>query len=189
MTSPEDNVPVRMIRPHLRNLPVHPVPPGYRIRAYRPGDEHAWVAIQTAADRYNTIDLDLFHRQFGREPGPLSARQLFLLDAADHPIGTCTAWQGAFSGPSVRGRVHWLAILPDLQGRGLSKPMLSRTCLRLRELGHDTAYLTTSTARIAAINLYWAFGFRPDIRAAEDRKAWARVDAIRAEKHHANRTP
>jgi len=75
------------------------------------------------------------------------------------------------------GRVHWVAIVPEMQGKGLSKPMLSVVLDRLRELGHGRAYLTTNTVRTAAINLYLKFGFAPDIRAPHEVGAWRDVRA------------
>jgi GNAT superfamily N-acetyltransferase len=73
------------------------------------------------------------------------------------------------------GRVHWMAILPEFQGRGLGKALLSTICHRLRELGHERAYLHTSAARIPAIKLYLKFGFEPMIRNAEERAVWKEV--------------
>jgi GNAT superfamily N-acetyltransferase len=52
-----------------------------------------------------------------------------------------------------------VAILPDYQGRGLSKPLLSQALRRLWELGHTRAYLTTSAERMVALRLYERFGF------------------------------
>jgi GNAT superfamily N-acetyltransferase len=62
--------------------------------------------------------------------------------------------------------------VPSYQGRGLSKPLLSIVCERMRDLGHDKAMLSTSTARPVAVNLYLHFGFRPLIRHDTDRANW-----------------
>jgi GNAT superfamily N-acetyltransferase len=55
--------------------------------------------------------------------------------------------------------VHWVAIVPECQGIGLGKALMTLLCQRLRELGHDQAYLFTSSERVSAIRLYLRFGF------------------------------
>lgn len=60
------------------------------------------------------------------------------------------------------GRLHWLAIHPDWQGRGLAKPLIS-AALTLLAQHHDSAYLMTQIERQAAIHLYQKFGFEPVI--------------------------
>ncbi len=169
---------VTMVRGGLEGLPRHAVPDSYTIRGYAPGDELAWVRIQSAADAYNVIVADLFRAQFGDDTGELE-RRLFMLEvqAAEAAggataIGTAAAWFGdAGRGPAV-GRVHWVAIHPAHQGRGLAKPLLSRVCRALRAMGHERAYLTTSTARVPAIALYLSFGFVPEIAGPADAAAW-----------------
>ena len=90
-------------------------------------------------------------------------------------MGTATAWSGdLFPGQPI-GRIHWVAIVPDRQGQGLAKPLLAATCRRLRALGHERAYLTTSTARLPAINLYLLFGFQPLVGSPEAYQAWQAV--------------
>jgi GNAT superfamily N-acetyltransferase len=98
---------------------------------------------------------------------------LFLLDGDGRPIGTSTGWSDDFSNRTVPGRVHWVAIHPQHQGRKLAKPLLSRTLELLRGLGHPSAYLMTSTGRIPAITLYLRYGFVPTIKTAEQREGWA----------------
>jgi GNAT superfamily N-acetyltransferase len=172
-----DNTPVRMIRDHLEEFPLYSLPRPYTIRPYEPGDESAWFDIQAAADRYNPITPELFGAQFGSDLEMLADRQFYLCDGTTRPIGTATAWFGeeAWQG---WGRVHWVAIVPAQQGRGLAKPLLAVTCRRLRQLGHQRAYLTTATARIPAIGLYLKFGFRPDIQTEQDVESWRGVREV-----------
>ena len=166
-----ENVPVRMIRDHLDNIPQYSLPEPYTIRPYQPGDEAAWLDIQAAADHYNLITPELFWAQFGRNPKVLADRQFYLCNGSGWPIGTATAWFGEEERQGW-GRVHWVAIVPEQQGRGLAKPLLAVICRRLHELGHRRAYLTTATARIPAICLYLKFGFRPDIQNEQDVEIW-----------------
>lgn len=172
------NANVTMIRRDLAALPHHALPEGLAIRPYAPGDERAWVAIQSAADAHNVITERLFRDQFGDDPGDLARRLFLLVDrttevaGAGRAIGTAAAWFDDTNRGAGFGRVHWLAIHPDQQGRGLAKPLLGHVCVTLRELGHERAFLTTSTARIPAIGLYLRFGFVPEIGGPEDVTAW-----------------
>lgn len=168
----ERNLRVAMRRASLAGLPEYALPPGYTARWYAPGDEHAWLAVQSSAERYLTIDMALYRAEFGDDPAPLRERQLFIRDAEGTPIGTATAWFGDDHGHQAVGRVHWVAIVPAQQGHGLARPMLALVCRRLRELGHTQAYLVTSTARVPAINLYRSFGFAPDIETPQDAEIW-----------------
>lgn len=169
-----ENIPIRMIRPNLDNIPDYPLPPPYTIRPYQAGDEVAWVRIQAEADKYNIITPALFRQEFGQNLHVLAERQFFLYDAAGMPIGTATAWYNIYHGQPY-GRVHWVAIVPLKQGQGLAKPLMTTVCCRLRDLQHEGAYLSTSTARIPAICLYLKFGFRPDINNEQDVQAWRQV--------------
>ena len=68
---------------------------------------------------------------------------------------------------------YWTHAVPAFyQGRGLAKPLLTALCHRLRQLGHDRAYLSTAAARLPAIKLYLQFGFVPLIRSEADELLW-----------------
>lgn len=171
-----ENVTLCMIRRDLEGIPEYPLPPGFSLRRYRPGDEAEWVRVQTLAERYVQISLDLFRREFGTDPVPLSERMLFLTDSQGEAIGTATAWfDPSFQG-RLFGRVHWVAVVPQFQGRGLARPLLAGVCQRLRDLGHTNAYLITSSARIPALNLYRKFGFVPEVRNDQEREAWVALE-------------
>ena len=174
----ERNVPLTMIRPTLSDVPGHDVPAHHAIRPYAPGDELAWLAIQRAADRYNTIDPSLFAREFGGDLVALRRRIRFLVGPSGEAIGTAAAWFGEAHREGSFGRVHWVAIHPAHQGRGLAKGLLYHVCVVLRELGYRRAYLRTSSARIAAITLYLRFGFVPEVECSEEAAAWASVASV-----------
>ena len=161
-----------MRRSSLENLPSHSLPEGYTFRWYQPGDEELWVAVQAAADQFNTISMELFDAQFGKDEAALAERQFLLMNPEDEAVGAMTAWYGHEAYGREWGRIHWVAIVPEYRHRGLAKPLLSRACHRLRELGHEKAYLTTSSARVPAINLYLSFDFQPHLQTHEDRKIW-----------------
>ena len=164
-----------MVRANLDNVPEFVLPDGFLLRWYQPGDEWHWLRIHTAADRYNEITPTLFHHQFGLGENFLRERQCYLLDSRGEVIGTATAWFNDDFEGARWGRVHWVAIVPEYQGQGLSKPLMTAICRRLRELGHDRAYVSTSNSRIPAIKLYLQFGFEPILRTAEDEAIWKEV--------------
>jgi GNAT superfamily N-acetyltransferase len=174
MDPTREYIDVKMIRENLDNIPEYSLPVGYSIRWYRPGYEKHWQAVQSLADEYTRVTPDLFQEQFGTDKQLLSERQCFLCDSEDNIIGTATAWLDNQGGKSP-GRIHWLAIIPQQQGRGLAKPLLTTICKRLKELGHSRTYLTTQSVRIPAINLYAKFGFTPVIDSDRDTEIWEKL--------------
>jgi mycothiol synthase len=180
VNSQEKNLPLKMSRANLDNLPAFALPKDFSLRWYQPGDEAHWLRLHLAADKHNEITLELFQNQFGAGEKNLRERQGYLLSSGGEVIGTGTAWfDDQFVG-GPWGRVHWMAILPVFQGRGLGKALLSAICRRLRELGHGRAYLSTSSARLAAIKLYLRFGFAPMMLSEEDEAAWKELLAVAA---------
>ena len=172
MSIVERNISVHMIRDSLDNIPNYSLPPGYSARWYRPGDERLWVDVQSRAERYLEITPELFVEQFGSNAQPLAERQCFLCDARGEAIGTATAWFNDDYCGQPYGQLHWVSIVPEAQGRGLAKPLLSIVLNRMADLGHTRCYLGTSTARIPAVNLYCEFGFVPHVRNADDLAVW-----------------
>jgi len=165
---------VRIIRENLDDIPEYDLPAGYSIRWYQPGYEEYWQSVQSLADEYNRVTPGLFEEQFGTDTQLLSERQCFLCDRHENIIGTATAWLDN-QGEKPLGRIHWVAIVPREQGKGLAKSLLTIICKRLKDLGHSKTYLTTQTVRIPAINLYARFGFAPVIDSDRDREIWEKL--------------
>lgn len=161
------------VRPTLSGCDwCHP-PPGFSLRAYSPGDERHWLEIHEAAERSVSVSPALYRQQFGPDPNILRRRQLFIFDESNTAAGTATAW---FDGGYLArltgrerddfaeanyGRVHWVAVRPEFQRMGLGRALVAAACVRLRELGHERAYLVTWADRSGAIKLYEQLGFVP----------------------------
>jgi GNAT superfamily N-acetyltransferase len=168
---------VEMYRPHMRGLPSYPLPAGYRLRHFRPGDRETWLDIWQTVDDHEPVSCKLFDAWTGGDTPALRRRCLFLVSPDGLDIGTAAAWYDRDARGQRWGRHHWVAIVPEFRSQGLSKPLVSATMNIMRSLRHRRAVLGTQTPRIAAIRTYLCFGFRPRIRHEEDRRAWGLVQS------------
>lgn len=167
------------------NAAAHPpcaLPAGFSFAWFTPGREEDWVALQLSVEHVDTADegRDIFRREFlldcagpddlrtfsrpEQYPGyeKLCRRMLFVLDPDGRPAGTGALWTGATFG-RVRQRLHWIAVSPAYQGRGLSKAIVARLLELCTELGEQDAYLTTQTWSYKAAGVYKKMGFHPYI--------------------------
>jgi GNAT superfamily N-acetyltransferase len=169
---------IRMERDDLAGIADYPLPPDFSLRWYRPGDEQQWVVIHRSAEKHVEVDRQVYTDVFGNDIAALQERQCFLMDADQVPIATATAWFDDDYYGHRYGRVHWVAVVPEYQGRGLSKCLMSIILGRMIDLGHDRTYLRTSTSRLAAITLYAGFGFTPSLRTTDDRTIWGQLNPL-----------
>lgn len=169
------HVPVAMARQDLDGIPQFSLPEPFTFRWYQPGDEKEWTRIHVQADKWNDVSGDLFEKQFGNDEDLLRERQLYLCADDGAAVGTATAWWNDDYEGLMWGRLHWVAIVPEFQGRGLAKPLLSAVLNRMVEMGYKRVYLTTATQRLPAISLYLKFGFLPQPRNQEETEAWKEV--------------
>jgi len=165
------DVPVRMVRDTMEDIPQYALPDGYTLRWYEPGDDVHWLRIHDECEGYGELGDDLFRRDFGDDDSEIAQRMCFACRPDGTPVSTNTAWFNFWRDHNY-GRVHWVATSVAEQGKGLSRPLMTAVCERLRDLGHDRAYLTTNTLRLRAILLYQRFGFRPDWEGAIEEEGW-----------------
>ena len=92
-------------------------------------------------------------------------------------LATSTAWFDPHAPAPSPGRVHWVAVVPGAQRRGLGSALVWQTCQRLAELGHVGAYLTTGAENLPAISLYLRMNFAPQPRSDQERAAWRDIVA------------
>ncbi|MCM3763832.1 N-acetyltransferase [Neobacillus niacini] len=138
-----------------------PLPPGFSIRTFRPGDETTWAKIETLAGEFATVTeaLQRFHSEFHGYESDLQQRCFFLQNPEGEAIGTIMAWYGEYQGRKI-GRIHWVGIVPDYQGKKLAKPLLTYALAEMSKY-HQEGYLTTQKDNERAIRLYEAYGFYP----------------------------
>ena len=169
MNQPQE---IFMKRVNLENIPQFDLPESFSIRNYHKGDEENWFKIYKAADHYNKIYSSMFKEYFGADEEKLARRQFYVCNFKGEAIATATAWYNKdYYGEKI-GRIHWVAVHPDYQGKGLAKPLLSTVMNRLKDLGHKQCYLRTLNIRTPAIKLYLSYGLKPDIHNANDELLW-----------------
>ena len=165
-------VEVRMVRELKDERHALEVPEGYSLRWYREGDREVWQSIQRSTGIYDPLAPDLSDREFGEHKDLLPERQCFVEAASGVPVGTATAWLGSPERLPGERRLHWVAVSPAHQRKGIGSYLTETACSRLRALGATSAYLTTGSDNIGAIQLYLSLGFRPEVAPEVERIAW-----------------
>ena len=148
-----------MERDDLTGIAHYELPKGYRFAYYQPGDEDSWIPIEISAKELKDYaqGREVWQKYYGGLEETLLGRMLFIENEQGEKIATATAYHG----PDGVGQVHWVAVRRQDQGKGLARPLISRTLERLAELGHESAMLTTQTTTWVACRLYLNFGFHP----------------------------
>jgi GNAT superfamily N-acetyltransferase len=176
--NPLPNLPVHMIRQDMKGYPAFALPAGYGFRLYRPGDEAIWTRLQRAAEPFFPIEDSLFQEQFGDFLQALPDRMAFVETAQGEAVATITAWwKPNWRNSGDWGQIHWVAVAPHHQRKGLSKAMMTWVMDRLART-HTRAMLGTSTGRVWAIHVYLTFGFTPlldELSEPEVRNAWIQL--------------
>ena len=168
-------VPVVMVRKNLLDMLQCAEAEGYSVRSSREGDRENWLLIQKAAEDSLESKEELFAKEFGIDSVELRRRQFYICNEAGKAVATITAWRNGHFSDDNYGCVHWVAVEPGSQGRGLSNMLVSACLMRLKEMGYDGAYLNTASARIPALALYLKFGFVPYARDEREVEAWGGV--------------
>lgn len=154
---------VLMTRPVEGGYPRFPLPAGYALRTYEPGMEKDWAELQASVEHADTVEaaLALFEREFREDAASLKTRGLFLYGPDGRLAASALLWYGNHFG-SRSARVHWVAVAPQEQGKGLCKALMTLLMDRCMELGETgLIYLTSQTWSYKAIGIYEKFGFLP----------------------------
>ncbi|WP_438350731.1 GNAT family N-acetyltransferase [Paenibacillus sp. FA6] len=171
---------VKMVRKDLLDIPEYSLPTGFRIRLFEKGDEHHWAKVEASVDEFKNEEaaLEHFNKEFGPYIDEMSTRCIFIENKNGEVIGTTTGWYGGLNGDGeISGRIHWVGVAPEYQGKKLSKPLLSAAMNILADR-HSKAYLTSQTTSYQAINMYLNYGFEPFITGPSCYEAWSLLENI-----------
>ena len=171
---------VRMIRAHMNDIPQFGFAEGFGIRPMTIGEGHIWTDIVRDAEEYQEIRDEQFMETFGADPEAIPKRCFFIINDAGEAVGTISAWYSTdFKGQDY-GLIHWVAIRPAYQGKGLGKAALTYAMNCLAQW-HERCWLNTDTQRIPAVTMYLNFGFEPDLDPPGAVEAWR---SVRETIHH-----
>ena len=141
--------------------PDFALPPGFRFAYYAPGDEKEWARIETSVLEFECeMDALLYFQKeflpYGRE---VPIRCMFVETDGGEKIATASAWWG-YTGARRDPMMHWVAVKPDWQGKGIGKAIIARIIRRMIEIEGDRVfYLHTQTWSYKAVRLYRQSGF------------------------------
>ena len=138
-------------------------PAGFSFHTYESGDMDAWADIESSVDEFadHASAVVRFTREFLPHEDELRRRMVFVADTSGRLCATACAWTVSYGGVR-RALVHWVGVMPDVQGLGLARAMTAWVLRRFAELHPgEEIYLRTQTWSHKAIGLYLRMGFRP----------------------------
>lgn len=153
-----------MLTRSLDNLPVHPLPVGYRFVPFQPGDREAWIEIERSAKEFDSFDegAAAWARYYGDREEELPDRMIFIETASGEKVATATAMYDVFGrDKSGSAWLHWVSVRQDHQGRGLSKPLVCEAFRIMKDLGYTCVVVPTQTNTWLAVKVYLDLGCRP----------------------------
>lgn len=169
-------------RKTLSDIPEFPLPEGYRFAFYKSGDRDAWIDIEKSAKEFKSYEAGLksWNEYFGGKDGELVRRMVFIETESGEKVATATAFYDIHGrDKSGAGWLHWVSVRREFQGKGLSKPLISRTLEVMWSLGYSHAKIPTQTTSWVACKVYLDFGFTPIPQNAErNRDGWRIVKAL-----------
>lgn len=151
---------MRLPAAELERLPGPSLPPGHSFATYAQGREADWARIETAVGEFQdeAAAREYFRAVFLSRPREARRRVVFALAPDGEALGTASAWFAYKDGAEVPC-LHWVAVHPRAQGRGLGRALSLRALSMFGESGQHV-YLSTQTWSHPAIRLYHELGFR-----------------------------
>lgn len=152
---------ILMKRP--KGLPVeqHALPDGFSFVMYEAGLEHDWAEIETSVLEFDNIEsaMQRLHKDYLPYADELKRRMIFVQDPQEELIATTTVWWYD-TGERRDTALHWVAVKPGFQGKGIGKAIFSEGMKRAIAIDGDVdLYLHTQTWSYPAINIYLKAGF------------------------------
>lgn len=150
------------------------------MRRYTKGDRDMWIALYDRLDEYSHVTAKDFDESYGEDRDEIGKYVYFLMHEGAE-IGTVANWPEPDMDGQKTGRVHWLGVQDGHRGKNLGASMLSFVLQDMKRQGCTQSILGTMNGRLAALNLYFKFGFEAIVytdrwSAIDDqRRAWGEL--------------
>lgn len=149
------------------------LPSGYHFRMFnKREDALVWAKIVTQTQEFSTESeaIARFNVEFLPNMTETEKRMIFIETNAGERVGTATAWFGKL-GDETMGRLHWVEIIPEYQGKKLGRPLITKAMSLLNDF-HTSAYLKTQISSPAAIHLYQQLGWTAAPQSEQEQMIW-----------------
>ncbi|MCM1286227.1 MAG: GNAT family N-acetyltransferase [Acetobacter sp.] len=127
------------------------------IRNYCQGDEILWAEIETAIGDFESTENALEYFNLHYKTDDIFER-CFFAKCENKIVGTCIAWYD-FKDNKKISSLHWMAVLPGYQGRGIGKKLLNSVMQFYNSNDLMPVYLHTQPWSYKAVGLYLSAGF------------------------------
>lgn len=136
-----------------------------------------WISVVSQSFGDFVVDWNTMRAEQELFRTPHVDQEGFLLIAhKDSPrIAVATAHAYHSSEDGEQGRVHWVAVVPEHQRRGLARALVLMTMRHHQKQGRTSLFLTTESFRTPAISLYLQLGFVPEARSKGEEAEWERL--------------
>lgn len=141
-------------------ITVHRLPSTFSFEFFKPNNEIEWATIETSVGEFahEQEARTYFHDTYAPHED-VNRRVVLVRAPSGVAAGTVTAWWN-YTEERRDPSLHWLAVKPEFQGRGLGRALVSH-CLQIlnRVEGNRAVFLHTQTWSHRAIAIYLRAGF------------------------------
>ena len=131
------------------------LPEGYTVRLCRRDELKIWKVLALEEPQYVDYLTEYFDAVYADKADEFFERCLFVCDPQGKPVGTCFLWKAYGKIETI----HWLHVLPEYEGLGLGRALLTEVLQRAK-VEDFPIYLHTHPHCLRAVHLYNEFGFQ-----------------------------
>ena len=153
----------------VRQLPNVPLPPGYALRTYRPGDEQNWLTLLQLAGfkEWTAEKFTAYMQEAERLQGSHCIQY-------DNQLVAATFASHRRPNPP-EGALDYVIAHPEHSGKKLGKAVCTAVLRYLAERGYQSISLLTDDWRLPALKVYLDLGFRPVINRSDMPNRWEAI--------------
>lgn len=166
----------------IRNLLEVPLPIGYVIRGYRPGDESSWAETLQACgfENWNDAEVSAYLENAERRVGSRVVEHNGQVVAATFASRKSedtsdTVAPAGVSSSQEEGVLDFVVTHPDHRGKRLARATCTEVAKFFVDIGCSYISLFTDDWRLPAIHVYLSLGFKPVMHRTDMPDRWANV--------------